>query len=107
MVGIGFTPKAGESGTVYELKMSVDLGQIEEKIRMGMTGDVSFVTKEIKNALVVPEGFLKKSDGKYFVTLVTNGVQTQKEVMVGDAVEGMMVITEGLNENDVIYNQPK
>jgi RND family efflux transporter MFP subunit len=104
---ISFTPKAGESGTVYELKMTVELGEISDKVRMGMTGDVSFVTKEIKNVLVVPEGYLKKINGKNYVTLMTNGIKSQKEVSTGDSVEGMVIITQGLNEKDSIYNQSK
>lgn len=104
---ISFTPKAGETGTVYELIMTVELGEISDKVRLGMTGDVSFVTKEIKNVLVVPEGYVKKNDGKYFVTLLNNGIKTPKEVSIGDSVEGMVIITQGLNEKDSIYNQSK
>ena len=104
---ISFTPKAGESGTVYEIKMIIDVVELGQNVRLGMTGDVSFVTKEFKDVLVIPEGFLKKDDGKYFVTQVTKGVKTKKEVKIGDSVEGMVIITEGLNEKDTIYNQSK
>jgi len=104
---ISYTPKAGESGTVYEIKMSIDMGEDNQKVRLGMTGDVSFVTKEFKDVLVIPEGYLKKSDGKYFVTLLSKGIKTQKEVGIGDSIEGMVIIREGLNEKDTIYNQSK
>ena len=104
---ISYTPKAGESGTVYEIKMNIDMGENGQNVRLGMTGDVSFVTKEFKDVLVIPEGFLKKSDGKYYVTMVTKGIKTKKEVVIGDSVEGMVIITEGLNEKDSIYNQSK
>jgi len=104
---ISYTPKAGESGTVYEIKMSIDMGEDNQKVRLGMTGDVNFVTKEFKDVLVIPEGYLKKSDGKYFVTLLSKGIKTQKEVGIGDSIEGMVIIREGLNEKDTIYNQSK
>ena len=71
-----------------------------------MTGDVSFVLKENKDVLVIPEAYIKKTDGKFFVTMKVNGVWKKVEVVTGDSVEGMVEIKEGLNENDVIYNQP-
>lgn len=103
---ISFTPKAGESGTVYELKISFDATELRDKIKMGMTGDAKFILKEIKDVLVVPEGYLKKEKGKYTVTVVEMGKKVKKEVTVGDSAEGMMEITGGLNEKDTIYNQP-
>lgn len=104
---IGFTPKTGESGTVYELIMTIDLGENTDKIRIGMTGDVNFVLREIKDVLVIPEAYLKKTNGKYSVILLVGGKQIMKDVTVGDSVEGMVIIKEGLNEKDVIYNQSK
>jgi len=103
---IGFVPKAGESGTVYELKITFDPGDLAGSIKMGMTGDVNFVLKEIKEVLAVPEAYLKKIDGKFYVTKMINGVLTKVEVVEGDTIEGDIEIKEGLNENDVIYNQP-
>jgi RND family efflux transporter MFP subunit len=103
---ISFTPKIGESGTVYELKIGIDVSELSDKIKMGMTGDADFVLKEVKNVLVIPEGYLKKENGKYVVTVVSAGRKIKKEVTTGSSVEGMMEITGGLNEKDIIYNQP-
>lgn len=103
---ISFTPKVGESGTVYGINITFDSSELADKIKIGMTGDVNFVLKEIKDVLVVPEGYLKKQNGKYMVMIVQAGMKIKKEVTVGSSVEGMMEITGGLNEKDVIYNQP-
>ena len=103
---ISFIPKAGESGTVYEIKIGIDPSELGDKLKMRMTGDVSFVLSEIPNVLVVPEGYLKKQNGKYTVTVALGGKKVKKEVTVGDSVEGMTEIREGLNEKDIIYNQP-
>lgn len=103
---ISFTPKTGESGTVYELKVSFNISKLGDKIKMGMTGDADFVLKETKDVLVVPEGYLKKENGKYTVTVALGGKKAKKEVVIGDSVEGMTEIREGLNEKDIIYNQP-
>lgn len=104
---ISIVPKSGESGTVYEIKIEVDIAEMIDKIRYGMTGDVSFVLKDIKDVLVVPESYLKKTDGKYFVSVMENGKMIKKEVDTSNSVEGMVEITGGLNEKDVIYNQSK
>lgn len=104
---ISFVPKSGESGTMYEIKLAIDMNDINNKVRLGMTGDANFVLKEIKDVLVVPEAYLKKSDGKYYVTKMVGGKQEKVEVKIGDSIEGDVVITEGLNEKDVIYNQSK
>jgi len=105
--GIGFVPKAGETGTVYELKINLlNIGDITDSLKIGMTGDANFILKQIPQVLTVPEAYLKKMDGKFYVTKMINGVLTKVEVVEGDTIEGDVEIKEGLNENDVIYNQP-
>mgnify|MGYP001596053459 FL=1 len=103
---IGFIPKVGESGTVYELTISIDISKVVEKVKMAMTGDVDFVLKEIKAVLAIPEAYIKKQDNKFYVTKTENGMQKEVEVTKGDTIEGMVEIKEGLNENDIIYHQP-
>lgn len=103
---ISFTPKAGESGTVYEIKISVDISGLENKIKMGMTGDVDFIIKEIVDVLAIPETYLIKENGKFSVMVIQSGKKVKKEVIIGDSVEDMVEIKEGLNEKDIIYNQP-
>lgn len=103
---IGFVPKEGESGTVYLIKIIFDPSSAQAKIKMGMTGDVSFTFKELKNILMIPEAFLTKKDGKSFVTKMASGKLTKVEVIEGETIEGEVEIKSGLNENDLIYNQP-
>lgn len=104
---VAFTPKAGESGTVYELKIILDkIGTDSGKIRMGMTGDATFTLRQISNVLVIPEAYVKKNNGKYYVTKMVGKTLTRVEVVEGDTIEGEVEIKTGLNENDVIYNQP-
>ena len=104
---ISFAPKEGESGTVYELKMTVDTAKIgEDKLKMGMTGDANFITREIKGALAVPEAYIEKRNGKTYVTKLTRMIEEEIEIKIGQAIEGMVEIKEGLNEGDTIYHQP-
>ena len=103
---IGFVPKTGESGTVYELKIKFDPTDLAGLIKMGMTGDVNFVLREVKDVLVVPEAYVKKIDGKFFISMKVDGLIKKIEVIEGDTIEGLVEIKSGVNENDVIYNQP-
>ena len=104
---ISFSPKTGESGTVYELKIAINLFQIgEDKLKMGMTGDANFITKESKGVLTVPEAYLEKANQKFFVTKLTGAVEENIEVKPGQTIEGMVEIMEGLNEGDTVYHQP-
>ncbi|KKT49232.1 MAG: hypothetical protein UW42_C0038G0008 [Candidatus Collierbacteria bacterium GW2011_GWB1_44_197] len=103
---VGFVPKEGESGTVYELIINFDPEESQEAIKMGMTGDLNFVLKENKGVLAIPEAYVQKQDGRLFVTKIIQGRQENVSIVEGDTVEGMVEIKEGLNENDVIYNQP-
>ncbi len=101
---IAFTPKTGESGTVYELKIKLDQENTDYKIRMGMTGDINFVFKTIEDALTVPTAYVKTEDGKSYVTVMNGKTKERKEVVVGETIDGNTQIVSGLNEKDVIYS---
>lgn len=101
---IAFTPKTGESGTVYELKIKLDQENTDYKIRMGMTGDINFVFKTIEDVLTVPTAYVKTEDGKSYVTVMNGKTKERKEVVVGETIDGNTQIVSGLNEKDVIYS---
>ncbi len=101
---ISFVPKAGESGTVYEIKINLDLGDVRPAVKVGMTGDINFHLREIPNVLTIPEAYLKKEKNDYFVTKDVNGKRVKTQVVIGSIIEGLVEIKEGLNDNDKIYN---
>lgn len=101
---IAFTPKAGETGTVYELKMSLGQeGSASGMFRMGMTGDISFNFREINDVLAVPSAYIKRADGKATVMMMVNDNPVQKEIIAGEDIDGMVVVN-GLKENDILYS---
>lgn len=101
---IGFTPKAGETGTVYEVIVRLDQLNDDYALKMGMTGDATFTFKEIKNVLVVPTSYVQVKNGKRVVTKIINDKKVEVEVKIGFEIEGQTEITSGLSENDVIYS---
>lgn len=102
---IGFTPKAGETGTVYELKMTMGVDATEGgKVRMGMTGDVEFVFEKLENVIAIPVAYLKTEGEKNVVTVIIDGKQEKRMVTVGAKIDGMVEIKTGLQENEVLYS---
>ena len=69
-----------------------------------MTGDLDFLIKEEKEVLSVPSSYIKKDKkGKY----VYVGGATKKEkryIKISNEIDGKYVITNGLVENEVIYD---
>src|SRR5258706_3257484 len=101
---IAFTPKEGESGTVYELKIAMTVGNSDYAIRMGMNGDSDFVFEEKDNILAIPSNYIKTEKENSFVVRIKNDKQEKVAVKTGLTVDGQTEILEGLNENDVIYS---
>ena len=101
---VAFTPKTGNTGTVYEIKMSLDASSSAQGLKMGMTGDVSFTFGEKKQVLAVPEKYVKEKVGKKYVTVMENGKNKDVFVETGYEADNMIEIVSGLKENDLIYN---
>jgi RND family efflux transporter MFP subunit len=104
VTSIAFTPKAGETGTVYELKMSINIDNTDQTIRMGMTGDVNFVFKEIKGVLAVPASYIKTENGKNYVWMMAGKTKQKVSVVIGETIDGNTEIVSGVNEKDVLYS---
>jgi len=102
---IGFTPMANQTGTVYELKIAMNVDNSDYSYRMGMTGDVNFIFREIKNVLTVPASYVKTDANGVTTVLKMVGKTKQKvEVKTGATIDGNTEIVSGLNEKDVIYS---
>ena len=99
---IAFTPKKGESGTVYQIKIKFDPKGYDFKL--GMSGDVEFLIKEKKNVITVPQGYLKKDKKGDYVNLIKNGKVNKIYIKKGEEIDGKVIIQEGLKEGDFIVN---
>ncbi len=99
---ISFTPIANETGTVYEVKLLVNTANVSA-YRLGMTGDVEFTLEEFPNVVVVPFEYIVDEDEKQYVFKQVNGKQEKVEVETTNEYEGMVEVTKGVQEGDVIY----
>ena len=103
---IGYVPKAGETGTVYQIKVKFP-DSLTQKYRIGMTGDISFTTKERKNVLAVPANYVKKdtSNNSEYVITVLKGKKQNSKVQAGETIDGSTIITSGITEGDIVYDK--
>jgi membrane fusion protein, multidrug efflux system len=99
---ISFTPSKDESGTAYDVKVTLDnVSDKDYKYRLGMTADINFIINEKKNVIVIPLSYVNSDDnGKYVLvgddkkkTYVTTGVENEQSVE----------ITKGLTEGQTVY----
>lgn len=101
---VGFSPKTGSSGTMYEIKFSLDASNSANLYKIGMTGDVSLIFGEKKQVLAIPEKFIKEKLSKKFVSIMENGKKKEIQIETGYSADGTVEVTSGLKENDLIYN---
>lgn len=102
---VGFTPKMGETGTVYEVVIKLNFDNTNYQMKMGMTGDAEFVFDKKEEVLAVPTSYIKGyGSNKQTVELVDKNNTAEVEITTGKVVDGMVEILTGLKENDVIYS---
>lgn len=104
IISAAFSPKEGESGTVYEVKIAMSDDNSDMKYRLGMTGDVEFIFDQKSNVLSVPAKYVK-GNGKREVYKLVNGKKEKVEIKIGETMDGSVIVLDGLKEGDVVYDQ--
>jgi len=100
---VGITPKIGETGTIYKVKVKfLDNKVIENGVKVGMTGDAKFTLRESKNTLYVPIQFVNSDkDGKY---INVGRLKNRVDVETGVEGEEVVEIKSGAGEGDTLYD---
>ncbi|MCX7955580.1 MAG: efflux RND transporter periplasmic adaptor subunit [Patescibacteria group bacterium] len=100
---ISFSPKQGETGTVYQLKIEIDDKLKNLPLRLGMSGDIDFVVKEKKNIIAIPVRFLKKDQKGDYVFVKENNRKIKKYIEKKEEIDGKIEI-KGLKEGEILIN---
>lgn len=103
---ISFTPKAGETGTVYEVKMALNSDNAQTAYRLGMTGDVEFILAEKNNVVTVPVTYVKTEGEKKYVWKQNKQGKTKTYITTGLETNDQYEIRSGVAEGDVLTNVP-
>ncbi len=101
---VAFTPKVGETNTVYAIKFMFPNDNSDYRYKVGMTGDVSFVTEKNEDVLYIPSKFVTSDGENKYVTVVKNGKRVKIPVAVGMETEDAIEIESGLSPGDVVYD---
>lgn len=111
VVFISRTPRSGESGSVYKVKISFNVDDVElEQIRMGMTGDAKFKLSEKEDVLYLPSEFVNTdTKGKYIKkgkknnrTYIEVGIEGEERVEVsGDIGEVINLKVKDIDLNEL------
>lgn len=101
---LSYTPKSGESGAVYKVKVGFMSNDIDfTKLRIGMTGDARFALSKAEDVLYIPVDFINTdTQGKY----VRRGAKNNKlYVEIGlEGEEFVEIISDEINEGDILYD---
>jgi len=105
VIQVDLVGTASQGVVTYNIKIAFE--DTDARIRTGMSNDVTIITKEIKDIIVVPTTAIKtrKVGGQqtnYVEILGTDGQPIQKNVILGDSDDTNTEIKEGINEGDKI-----
>ncbi|MFA6081051.1 MAG: efflux RND transporter periplasmic adaptor subunit [Patescibacteria group bacterium] len=101
---ISFAPKDGETGTVYELRLKLD-DQIKQlPLKLGMTGDLDFILREIVDVISVPSRFIKKDSKGSYVQIIKNNNKEKRYIELGAEIDGKIEIKSGVTSGETIYD---
>ena len=100
---ISFSPKKDESGTVYAVNFAFINENDGFQYRLGMTGDVTFVTDTRTQSLYVPFSYVHEEKGKKYV-YTSADKKKKKTIKTGLETDTNVEITSGLQQGDVIYD---
>jgi len=101
---ISFSPKTGETGTVYEIRIRLDEEALSLPLKLEMTGDLDFLIKEKKEVLSVPSSFVKKDKKGSYIYTGSPAKKEKKYIEISDEIDGKYIIINSLVENEVIYD---
>jgi RND family efflux transporter MFP subunit len=101
---ISYTPKSGEAGTVYKIKVMLEGNDLDaQKVRIGMSGDAHFIINKKDNVLYVPPKFINTNgEGKYLnVGSLNNRVYIEVGIEGEDRVE---IISDKVKEGETVFD---
>jgi len=83
-------------------KITIEIRDEERRIKPGMFGRMSVVYDRHENVLQVPRSAIVEDRGNQTVFVVEDGKAVRRIVQTGYGSEGMVEITEGLEETDEV-----
>ncbi|MEM7726749.1 MAG: efflux RND transporter periplasmic adaptor subunit [Cyanobacteria bacterium P01_A01_bin.45] len=95
-----------ESGvTLFKVKVAINTGQ--DKLLSGLNVNLTFLGKELENALLIPTVTIVTEKGEQGVLIPDEKNKAQfKKVIIGSQINNETQILEGLKEGDRVFTSP-
>jgi len=95
-------PQASTEQNITTVLVTVQVRQLDARLKPGMTATCEFVVDQVENALYLPSRAAQKIDGKYAVMVVTEQGMATAPVKVGLVGDESTEILAGLKEGDEV-----
>ncbi|MFZ2153111.1 MAG: efflux RND transporter periplasmic adaptor subunit [Microgenomates group bacterium] len=100
---ISFTPIAGQTSTLYEIRFDLPLGNNQDlNYRIGMDGDTNIVLSSANSALTIPTDAVGDDNGQRFVYLKKGNELVRQNIKTAIENDISTQVIEGLNQNDQV-----
>lgn len=99
---IDYTPTETSWVISYGVKLVITDEKYSEKILSWMTADISIITLEKNNILLLSSTAIKTDGTKTYVMMKENGVNKQVNITIGEISDGKTEILSWLSEGDSI-----
>lgn len=92
-----------ESGSRVTFQTMVEISEPDEKVKIGMTGEVNLIMDEAENALIVPANAIFSDGGAWYVGVFNGTTCNDVPVTTGVVTDTLVQISSGfVNEGDLI-----
>lgn len=103
VTNISFTPKSGESGSVYAVKVNFNgIDLVNSQFKIAMTGDSKFIISEKENVFFIPNSFVKQDKSGSYIKKNKKGEKLY--VQTGIESEDFTEIIGDIKEGQVVYD---
>lgn len=96
------SPTSTVSSNVVTYSVTIALDSPPSSVRLGMTANVTVITGSKTNVLVVPNSAITTTGNSSTVTVLKNGQQATKSVVVGLVGSSDTEIVSGLSVGEVV-----
>lgn len=92
-----------ESGSRVTFQTMVEILEPDEKVKIGMTGEVNLILDEAENVLIVPANAVYSDQGSWYVGVSNGTACNEVPVTIGITTDTLAQINSGfVNEGDLI-----
>jgi len=105
VIEVGMTGAAVQG--VVNFRVTVELMEPDESVKVGLTAGVNIVVRQIEDVLLVPNRAVRVRDGQRVVYVMRQGIPELEAIQLGASSELFSQVIEGeVNEGDLVVLNP-